>query len=194
MRFRFIVKQMAKKRIARCEKSPRPERCRHYIRQKAWRALRKINKICPRMVCKHLGYCDTLSKDGGATELLKKSTGDAVIDSPSLSHELLIQKLETYLTENLCDQFEHMQTLCIHVAASSDSHRYAKIYMAILHNDTKRLDNDLQKETQLIQAGLNVDLCGACKNVIQSSKNSYLQILVSAASIMQNCTCESQFY
>jgi hypothetical protein len=185
---------MAKKRIARCEKSPRPERCRHYIRQKAWRALRKINKICPRMVCKRLGYCDTLSKDVGATELLKKSIGDAVIDSPSLSHELLIQKLETYLTENVCDQFEHMQTLCIQVVASSDSHRYAKIYMAILHNDTKRLDNDLQKETQLIQAGLNVDLCGACKNVIQSSKNSYLQILVSAAYIIQYCTCESQFY
>jgi hypothetical protein len=132
--------------------------------------------------------------DGGATELLKKSTGDAVIDSPSLSNELLIQQLEIYLTNNVCDQFEHMQTLCIHVAASSDSHRYAKIYMAIIHNDTKGLNNDLQKETQLTQAGLNVDLCAACKNVIQSSKNSYLQILVSAAYIIQNSRCERQFY
>ena len=84
LRLRYIVKQMAKKRMCMCKRSPRPHRCRQWIRQREQHALRKIGKICPRYVCKHLGYCDELPKDSNAGKLLVKSVVDTVVGSPSL--------------------------------------------------------------------------------------------------------------
>jgi hypothetical protein len=163
-----------------CKRSPHPYRCRQWIRRKEWRALKRIEKICPRAVCKHLGYCKTLLEDDdGASELTVKSKFDAVLGSPSLALEVLDQQLEAYLTENVCGEFKQAQALCIHVGASIDSRRYTKLYMAVLDNDTKWIDNDLQEEVKSVQAAANVGLCGACKNVVQSSTNLYLQILVS---------------
>jgi hypothetical protein len=186
MRFRYIVKQMAKKRMCRCKKSPRPHRCREWVQREERRALKKIQKICPHVVCKHLGYCATLSKDGGAIELLVKQKAADIVDSPSLALQLLDQRLEAHLTKEVCGEFEQMQGLCVHLAASSDSRHYVKVYMAVLHNDTKWLDNELLKQVRSAKAGVNVDLCGACKNVIQSSKSFYLQILVSFAYIVED--------
>jgi len=109
-----------------------------------------------------------------------------VIGSPSLSVELLDQQLEAHFTKDVCNEFEELQPLCVHVAASVDGRRYAKIYMAALDNDTKWIDNSLRKEVQSLQAGINVNLCDACKNVIQSSTNFYLQNQVSVAYIVEN--------
>jgi nicotinamide riboside kinase len=188
MRLRFIVKQMAKKRLARCARSHRPQRCRQWVRRKTLRVLKKIAKICPYMVCKHLGYCDTVSTDNVASKSLMPPKIAAMFGSPSLSVGLLDQQLETYLTQNVCNEFEQLQTFCVHLAASIDSRRYAKLYMAVLDNDTKWIDNDLRKQVQSAQAGTNVNICDACKNVIQSSKDFFLQALVSVVYIVEEIT------
>jgi hypothetical protein len=131
------------------------------------------------MVCKHLGYCETVSEDNAASKLLMEPKIGTVIGSPSLSVGLLDQQLEAHLTNDVCSKFEQLQTLCIHLAASIDGRHYAKLYMAVLDNDTKWIDNDLRKQAQSAQAGANADLCGACKNVIQSAKDFFLQNVVS---------------
>ncbi len=193
IRFRYIVKQMAKKRLAKCKKSSRPYRCRQWIRRKEWRTLKKIEKICPLAVCKHLGYCETSPEENGAKELLVKSKINTIVSSPSLWVELLDQQLEAYLTKDVCGEFEQLQALCVHLAASADSRRYAKIYIAVLHNDTKSIDNDLREEVKSAQASVYIDGCAACKKIIQSSTNFYLQLLVSVVYIVEDSTGESEF-
>ncbi len=190
LRLRYIVKQIAKKRLYKCKKSSRPHRCRRWIQRKEWRTLKKIAKICPYLVCKHLGYCS--SEDNAASDLLVKPRIGTVVGSPSLSVELLDQQLEAHFTKDVCSEFEELQALCVHVAASVDGRRYTKIYMAVLDNDTKWIDNSLRKEVQSAQAGISIDLCGACKNVIQSSTNFYLQNLVSVAYIVENNNARRQ--
>jgi hypothetical protein len=184
---------MAKKRLAKCKKSSRPYRCRQWIRRKEWRTLKKIEKICPLAVCKHLGYCETSPEENGAKELLVKSKINTIVSSPSLWVELLDQQLEAYLTKDVCGEFEQLQALCVHLAASADSRRYAKIYIAVLHNDTKSIDNDLREEVKSAQASVYIDGCAACKKIIQSSTNFYLQLLVSVVYIVEDSTGESEF-
>jgi hypothetical protein len=187
------VKKMAKKRMDKCKKSHQPQRCRQWIRRKEQRALKRIAKICPQAVCEHLGYCKKKAEDNVASKLMKESKIETAVDSPSLWLELLDQQLETYFTKDVCNEFKKWQALCIHLAASVDGRHYAKIYMAMLNNDTTWIDNDIRKEAQSVQVGSNVDLCGACKNVVQSSTTFYLQILVSVVYIVENGTREGEF-
>ena len=90
-------------------------------------------------------------------------------------------------------EFEQMQQLCIHLAASIDSRRYTNAYMAVLYNDSTWIDNELREQLQSAQVGINADQCGSCKNVIQSSADFYLQILVSVVYIIENDTREDKF-
>jgi hypothetical protein len=189
MRLRYIVKQIAKKRMCMCKRSSRPHRCRQWIRRKERRVLRRIEKICPYTICKHLGYCKALPENDSVSKLLVEPKISTVDDSPSLWLGLLDQQLEAYLTKNVCGEFEQLQKLCIHLAASIDNRRYAKIYMAVLRNDTKWIDSSLHEEVQSVQASANVGLCDVCKNIIQSSANSYLQILETVHDALDS-TCE----
>ena len=111
------------------------------------------------------------------------------VSSPSLWVQLLNRELEGHLTKDTCNDFEQLQALCIHIGASIDSQRYTKIYMAALHNDTTWIDNSLRKEVQSMQTGVNVDLCGACKSLVQSSVEFYQQNLVSVFYIVKILIC-----
>jgi hypothetical protein len=82
-----------------------------------------------------------------------------------------------------------LKPLCVHLAASIDSRRYAKLYMAVFHNDTKWIENSLREEVQSSQASANVDLCDTCKNAIQSSTNFYTQSLGTIRNALDS-TCE----
>lgn len=161
---------MAKKRMHMCKKSHRPYHCRKWIRRREQHTLKRIAKICPTAVCKHLGYC---------TESIEKSKIERIVDSPSVWLELLDQKLENHFTKDVCNEFEHLQAICTQLAASVDGRRYAKMYMAMLHNDTTWIDNDIRETTELSQAGSNTDTCETCKNIVQSSTTFNLQIVVS---------------
>jgi hypothetical protein len=160
MRLRYIVKQMAEKRIRMCERSPHPYRCREWIRTEERRALMRIASICPYLVCKHIGYCE-------------RATNDDVESESSLD-----RKLYLHVTQ-ICGDFEQMQAMCAHIVASNESHRYAEIYMAILHNDSKWIEDDLRKQMPSTAASRQIDLCGTCKSAVQSSTDFYLQVLVS---------------
>jgi hypothetical protein len=115
--------------------------------------------------------------DNTASKVLFESKISNVAGSPSLWAELLDQQLEAHFTKDVCSEFTESQALCIHLAASIDGHRYAKLYMAMLHNDTTWIDKSIRKEVQSSQGGSKGDLCEACKNVVQSSKTIYLQLL-----------------
>jgi hypothetical protein len=193
MRLLYIVKEMAKKRMYRCKKSPRPYRCRQWVQRKERRVLKRIEKICPLAICKHLGYCEGSDVDNTASKVLFESKISNVAGSPSLWAELLDQQLEAHFTKDVCSEFTESQALCIHLAASIDGHRYAKLYMAMLHNDTTWIDKSIRKEVQSSQGGSKGDLCEACKNVVQSSKTIYLQLLVSVACIVENGIREGEF-
>ena len=160
MRMRYIIKQMAEKRMQICEKSPHPDRCRRWIRQEERRALIRVALICPYLVCKHLGFCGVTTKGRVA----------------SLS---LDQQLEAHLAKEICGEFGEMQTICHHIAASNESHRYAGIYMAVLHNDSKWINDDLRVQVQSAQSAATTDLCSGCKNIVQAWKDLDLQVLVS---------------
>lgn len=162
MRLRYIVKRMAEKRMHMCERSPHRHRCREWIRQEERRALMRIAKICPYLVCKHLGYCE------------KRATNDDVASESSLDRQL-----QLHVTQEICGDFEQMQAMCAHILASNESCRYTEIYMAILDNDSKWIDDDLRKQMPSTTADRTMDICGTCKSAVQSSKDFYLQVLVS---------------
>lgn len=162
MRLRYIVKRMAEKRMHMCERSPHRHRCREWIRQEERRALMRIAKICPYLVCKHLGYCE------------KRATNDDVASESSLDRQL-----QLHVTQEICGDFEQMQAMCAHILASNESCRYTEIYMAILDNDSKWIDDDLRKQMPSTTADRTMDICGTCKSAVQSSKDFFLQVLVS---------------
>ncbi|CAF1264556.1 unnamed protein product [Adineta steineri] len=186
IRFHFIVKRMAKKRMHMCRKSSRPHHCRHWVRRKERHILKKIDMICPHMVCKHLGYCTTAPENDSSIKILTESNKNIVQQFPSFTSESIEQHLEVYLTQDVCNKFDNFQALCVHIVASSDSHRYTKIYMTVLDNDTKWFDNDLRKEAQLTRTTGDMNQCDECNSAIQSSKDFYLQKLETVHNALEN--------
>ncbi|UJR19941.1 hypothetical protein I4U23_023073 [Adineta vaga] len=159
MRLRHIVKHIARKRLHMCKHSRRPHLCRYWIREKERRVLKKIGNICPHAVCKHLGYCKKTAENNDVNGVLEKSKIDFTVDSPSLLLELLLDvQLDTYFTKNICNEFEQLQTICIHISASVDSRRYAKTYIAMLQNDTTRIEKYFKKEETVYKTLM--DTCG----------------------------------
>ena len=187
MRYRYVIKEMTKKRLRMCEKSPRPDQCRRWIRRQEKHALEKIDRICPYLVCKHLGYCQKKDQSGEAPQPAVQSLVDLASDSTSPWPQLLLDvNLETYLTNDVCKDFESAQTLCIQVVASVDSRRFAKLYLSILHNEQTWIDQDLrQTAARAQQVNGGGDACEPCKNVMRSSLDFYRKNLVCLHSVPQ---------
>ena len=65
--------------------------------------------------------------------------------------------------------------MCEHLMASPQAHRYGYVYMALLTNNPKLIDDDLREQ---MATKVNTDVCDSCKNAVQSSKDFWSNALV----------------
>jgi len=83
--------------------------------------------------------------------------------------------------------------MCEHLMASPQAQRYGYVYMALLTNNPKLVDDDLREQ---MATKANVNVCDACKNAVQSSKDFWSNALVRIIFIFKYnsfVTCRNQF-
>jgi len=80
--------------------------------------------------------------------------------------------------------------MCEHLMASPEGHRYAPIYMAILKNNPKLIDDDLREQ---MQTKANINVCDSCKNAVQSSKDFWENAIVRLIKNIFICKYNSLF-
>ncbi len=128
--------------------------------------MNKITKHASQSLCQRLGYClSDSSFEPSATVLRLKSL---------LQHQTktLEERLDAH---EICSEYGQFKTICEHLINSVDSHRYVHVYLALLKNDRKLIDDDLREN---IQTKLNADVCESCKNAVESSIDFWKNTLV----------------
>ncbi len=84
----------------------------------------------------------------------------------------LEERLEAH---NICSEYGQFKAICQHLMNSVNSPRYAHVYLTLLKNDRKLIDDDLREQ---VQTKVNTDVCTSCKNAVQSSKDFWKNSLV----------------
>jgi hypothetical protein len=128
--------------------------------------LNKINQDNSQSLCQRLGYClPENSAEPSATFLRLKSL---------VQHQTkpLEERLEAH---NICSEYGPFKAVCEHLLNSVNSHRYAHVYLALLKNNPKLIDDDLREQ---MQTKVNTNVCDSCKNAVQSSKDFWKNALV----------------
>ncbi len=83
--------------------------------------------------------------------------------------------------------------MCEHLMASPQAHRYGYVYMALLTNNPKLVDDDLREQ---MATKANANVCDACKNAVQSAKDFWSNALVRIIFIVKYNSfipCRNQF-
>jgi len=70
--------------------------------------------------------------------------------------------------------------------ASPQGHRYNYVYMSLLKNNPKLIDDDIREQ---MSTKVNTNACDACKNAVQSSKDFWNNALESVRNVLLR-TCE----
>ncbi|CAF0969540.1 unnamed protein product [Rotaria sordida] len=133
--------------------------------------LNQINQINSLTFCQHFGLCLSKSSLRSIPFLSKLMT------TFYLNFGSSIEKF----SDNLCLNFGDLKPICEHLMGSTQSTHYINIYMALLKNDPKLIDDVLRKP--------KTDTCDKCKNATQSSKDFLLNELESVRNILLQ-TCE----
>ena len=107
------------------------------------------------IICQRFGYCPAASEQRSI---------------PFLS-DLLTQSSINAIADTLCSEFGDLKPICDHLITSSESTQYAKVYLALLKNNSTIIDKDFRNE--------DLDTCDSCKNAVQTSKDFWLNSLVS---------------
>jgi hypothetical protein len=89
--------------------------------------------------------------------------------------EAIDQRFEAAISSDICFQYGQLRPMCEHLMASPQGHRYGYVYLALLKNNRKIIDDDLREQ---MQTKVNIDVCDSCKNAVQSSKDFWKNALV----------------
>jgi hypothetical protein len=65
--------------------------------------------------------------------------------------------------------------MCEHLMSSVQGQRYTYVYLALLKNNPKLIDDDLREQ---MATKVNTDVCDSCKNAVQTSKDFWGNALV----------------
>ncbi|CAF3821446.1 unnamed protein product, partial [Rotaria sordida] len=179
-RFRTTVNEVTTTLLSLCT----DDDCRSIVQSAQQQSLNQIDKINSRTYCQRYGYCSS-EHSSQSTPFLSRLLISSHQHIGS-SIEALDQRLEAGLSSDICFQYGQLRPMCEHLIASPDSHRYAHIYMALLKNNPKLIDDDLRQQ---ITSNVNVDVCDSCKNAIQSSKDFLNNALESVHNVLLR-TCE----
>ena len=128
--------------------------------------MKKITEHTSQSLCQRVGYCFAdSSSEPSATALRLKGL---------LQHQTktLEERLEAH---EICSEYGQFKTVCEHLLTSVDSHRYVRVYLALLKNDRKLIDDDLREK---VQTKLNADVCNSCKSAVESSIDFWKNTLV----------------
>ncbi|CAF1468938.1 unnamed protein product, partial [Rotaria sordida] len=154
-RFRTTINEVTTTLLSLCT----DDDCRSHVQSIQQETLDKINNINSQNLCQHLGYCTLVNTLEPSATLLRLRI--------LVEHQT--KTLEERLQANdICSEYGQLRPMCEHLIASPESHRYAHIYMALLKNNPKLIDDDLRQQ---ITSNVSVDVCDSCKNAIQSSKD-----------------------
>ena len=169
VRFRTMVNEATTGLLDSCTDSD----CRALVQSAQQKTLNQIEKINAQTFCQRYGYCAP-ERSSGLTSFQSRLS-----DNPhhhvGSSIESLDQRLEVSLSSDLCFQFGQMKPMCDQLMASPLSQRYANVYLALLKNNPKLVDDDLRAH---LATKPTVDICTACKNAVQSSKDFWTNSLV----------------
>ncbi|UJR26418.1 hypothetical protein I4U23_007750 [Adineta vaga] len=158
--------------------------CRSMVQKAQDQSLNQLNKFNSQTYCQRYGYCQaerSSQTTGYLSRLLINSnhhTGSSI--------EALDQRLEASLASDVCFQYGQLRPMCEHLIASSNSHRHAYAYMAMLTNNPKLIDDDLREQ---MSTDVHADVCQSCKNAVQSSKDFWINTLESIRDVLLR-TCE----
>ena len=131
-----------------------------------------IDKDSSENLCERLGYClKEITWEPSATLSRLRSL---------IQHQTkpLEERLEAH---NICSEYGQLKTMCEHLMISVESRRYAKVYLAVLTENPKLIDDDLREQ---MQTKVNADVCTSCKNAVQSSKDFWKNALVNNHSLL----------
>ncbi|CAF3317643.1 unnamed protein product, partial [Rotaria sp. Silwood2] len=146
--------------------------CRSHVQSIQQETLDKINSINSQNLCQHLGYCTLVNTLEPSATLLRLK----------LLAQHQTKTLEERLQSNdVCSEYGQLKPMCEHLLASPQSHRYAYMYMALLKNNPKLIDDDLREQ---MTSKVNVDVCDSCKNSVQSSKDFLNNALESVFNVL----------
>lgn len=140
--------------------------CRQSIESIERKTLELIEKDSSENLCERLGYClKEITWEPSATLLRLRSL---------MQHQTkpLEERLEAH---KICSEYGTLKDMCEHLMISVNSHRYARVYLAVLTNNPKLIDDDLREQ---MQTKVSADVCTSCKNAIQSSKQFWKNALV----------------
>jgi hypothetical protein len=129
--------------------------CRLRIQSNQQDIFNKIDKIDSLAFCQRFDYC--------SSALVHRSI-------PYLSNLMGGLTMEEF-ADNLCSQFGDSKAMCEHFITSAQSDRYVKVYNALMQNNLTLIDEDFHEQI--------TDTCDGCKSAIQSSKDFWMNSLVS---------------
>jgi hypothetical protein len=124
--------------------------------------LSQIDRIISRTYCERYGYCSSQS-----TKYMSRLSADPYHHIGS-DLEALDVRFEAALSSDICFQYGQLKPMCEHLLSSPQGHRYVYVYMAILKNNPKLMDDDLREQ---METKVNTNVCDSCKNAVQSSKD-----------------------
>jgi hypothetical protein len=163
-RFRTTVNEVTNKLLSFCKDND----CRSLVQSTQQSTIDQIDKINSQTYCQRYGYCIS-------QPILYNSRISANPQHIGSSIEALDLRFEAALSSDICFQYGQLTPMCDHLMASPQGQRYAYVYMALLKNDRKLIDDDLREQ---MSTKVNTDVCDTCKNAVQSSKDFWNNALV----------------
>ncbi|CAF3793085.1 unnamed protein product [Rotaria sp. Silwood1] len=179
-RFRTTVNEVTTALLSLCT----DDDCRSIVQSAQQQSLNQIDQINSQTYCQRYGYCSS-EHSSQSTPFLSRLLINSYQHIGS-SIEALDQRLEAALSSDICFKYGQLRPMCEHLIASPQSHRYAYMYMALLTNNPKLIDDDLRQQ---MTTKVNVDVCDSCKNSVQASKDFLNNALESVLNVLLR-TCE----
>ncbi|CAF3915477.1 unnamed protein product [Adineta steineri] len=172
-RFRETIDEIAADQLSLCK----DESCRSRVQSTYQTLTDKMNNFNSPKTCQRIGYClsENLHEPSETTLRLKSLVQQQT--------QTLEERLQAH---DICAEFRESKTMCEHIMISVNNHRYAYIYMSLLKNNPKLIDDDLREQ---MSTDVHADVCQSCKDAVQSSKDFWGNNLESVRNVLLR-TCE----
>ncbi|CAF1514559.1 unnamed protein product, partial [Adineta steineri] len=172
-RFRETSDEIAADQLSLCK----DESCRSRVQSTYQTLSDKMNNFNSPKTCQRIGYClsDNLHEPSETTLRLKSLVQQQT--------KTLEERLQSH---DICAEFGESKTMCEHIMISANNHRYASVYMALLKNNPKLIDDDLREQ---MSTNVHADVCQSCKDAVQSSKDFWGNNLEAVRNVLLR-TCE----
>jgi hypothetical protein len=128
--------------------------------------LGQIDRIDTETYCQRYGYCST-EVSSYMARVLANHVGSDI--------EAIDDRFQFAISSDICFQYGQLRPMCEHLMASPQGHRYSYVYLALLTNNRKLIDDDIREQ---MQTKANDNVCDSCKDAVQSAKVYWKSALV----------------